>query len=311
MKTWCKWCLFFLVLVTTGTVMGDELPKVNATAAILVNAETGEVLYSKHSRNIMAPASTTKIMTAIIAIENGNLDRKIKVSRTAAAKPGSSMYLKRGEVQTLRNLLYGLMLASGNDSATAIAEAIAGSERQFARMMTRKAHKLGMKDTQYQNASGLPAAGHYTTAYDMSILARYCLKSQVFAEIVQTKVTAVPSSRSSARRTLKNHNKLLWQYPYTTGIKTGYTRRAGKCLVASANQNGISLISIVLKSNTMYDDSIHLFDFGFQKITPVVDTPIDSTDSESKESQKGPMEMEQENQPTSAPYLPQTDLNRM
>ncbi len=299
MKTWSKWCLLFLVLVTTGTVMGDELPKVNATAAILVNAETGEVLYSKHSRDIMAPASTTKIMTAIIAIENGNLDRKIRVSRAAAAKPGSSMYLKRGEVQTLRNLLYGLMLASGNDSATAIAESIAGSESQFAGMMTRKAHKLGMNNTQYKNASGLPAAGHYTTAYDMSILARYCLKNSVFAQIVQTKVAAVSSSRSSARRTLTNHNKLLWQYPYTTGIKTGYTRRAGKCLVASANQNGTSLISIVLKSDSMYDDSIQLFDFGFQKVAPVAST---TNVSEKEEAKEGSTETDQKDQPVPAPY---------
>jgi serine-type D-Ala-D-Ala carboxypeptidase (penicillin-binding protein 5/6) len=271
MKTFSKWCLLLLVFVVSGMAMADDLPNVNATAAILLNAGTGEVLYARHSRDIMAPASTTKIMTAILAIEMGDLDKTVRVSRIAAAKPGSSMYLHRGEVQTLRNLLYGLMLASGNDSATAIAESIAGSEFRFAQMMTKKARQLGMKDTQYKNASGLPAAGHYTTAYDMALLARYSLKNPVFAQIVQTKVAAVPSSRSSARRTLTNHNKLLWQYPYTTGIKTGYTRRAGKCLVASANQNGVSLISIVLKSSSMYDDSIRLFDFGFQKMAPPVE----------------------------------------
>lgn len=192
------------------------------------------------------------------------------VSRIAAGKPGSSMYLHRGEVQTLRSLLYGLMLASGNDSATAIAESIAGSETTFARMMTKKAHELGMKNTQYKNASGLPAAGHYTTAYDMAILAQYSLKNPIFAEIVQTKVASLPSSRSSRSRTLTNHNKLLWQYPYTTGIKTGYTRRAGKCLVASANQNGVGLISIILKSDSMYNDSINLFNYGFQKLAPAI-----------------------------------------
>jgi D-alanyl-D-alanine carboxypeptidase (penicillin-binding protein 5/6) len=273
MKTWKKWCLFLLVLVISGMVTADDSPVVHATAAVLINADDGEVLFSKNPQVIMAPASTTKIMTAILAIEKGDLDKKIKVSRVAAAKPGSSMDLRRGEVQTLRSLLYGLMLASGNDSATAIAEAIAGSEINFARMMTKKARQLGMKNTQYRNASGLPAVGHYTTAYDMALLARYSLKNPTFAEIVQTKVAAVPSSRSSASRTLTNHNKLLWQYPYTTGIKTGYTRRAGKCLVASANQNGISLISIVLKSNSMYNDSIRLFDFGFQKIAPAVAEP--------------------------------------
>ncbi|HBF35703.1 MAG TPA: D-alanyl-D-alanine carboxypeptidase [Firmicutes bacterium] len=295
MKTWSKWCLLLVILAVAGTVMGDDSPKVNATAAILVNAETGDVLYSKNSHRIMAPASTTKMMTAILAIENGNLDGKVRVSRTAAAKPGSSMYLHRGEVQTLRNLLYGLMLASGNDSAAAIAEAIGGSESHFARMMTEKAHKLGMKDTQYKNASGLPAAGHYTTAYDMAVLARYCLKNPVFAQIVQTKVAAVSSSRSSAHRTLTNHNKLLWQYPYTTGIKTGYTRRAGKCLVASASQNGASLISIVLKSDSMYNDSIQLFDFGFQKLTPVAENSK-SNGQEENVTNEAPTEVEQKAQ---------------
>jgi D-alanyl-D-alanine carboxypeptidase (penicillin-binding protein 5/6) len=268
MKIWYKWCLFLLVFMISGLVMADDLPSVEASAAVLLNGETGEVIFAKHPNTIMAPASTTKIMTAILAIEKGNLDKQIKVSRVAAGKPGSSMYLHRGEVQTLRSLLYGLMLASGNDSATAIAESVAGSEAKFAQMMTRKARQLGMRNTQYKNASGLPAVGHYTTAYDMALLARYCLKNSTFAEIVQTKVVSVPSSRLSASRTLTNHNKLLWDYPYTTGIKTGYTRRAGKCLVASANQNGVSLISIVLKSDAMYNDSVHLFDFGFQKLEP-------------------------------------------
>jgi D-alanyl-D-alanine carboxypeptidase (penicillin-binding protein 5/6) len=268
MKIWSKWCLFLLVFLISGMGMADDSPSVEASAAVLLNGESGEVLFSKHPNIVMAPASTTKIMTAIIAIEKGDLDKKIKVSRIAAAKPGSSMYLQRGEVQTLRSLLYGLMLASGNDSATAIAESIAGSEANFAKLMTQKAHKLGMKHTQYKNASGLPAVGHYTTAYDMAVLARYCLKNPMFAEIVQTKVASVPSSRSNSSRTLTNHNKLLWQYPYTTGIKTGYTRRAGPCLVASANQNGVTLISIILKSNSMYNDSIHLFNYGFQKFAP-------------------------------------------
>jgi D-alanyl-D-alanine carboxypeptidase len=267
----------------------DDSPVVNATAAVLINASNGEVLFTKNANKIMAPASTTKIMTAILAIEKGNLDKEIRVSRNAAAKPGSSMYLHRGEVQTLRSLLYGLMLASGNDSATAIAEYIAGSEPNFAGMMTRKARQLGMKNTQYKNASGLPAVGHYTTAYDMALLARYCLKNPTFAEIVQTKVAALPSSRSSYRRTLTNHNKLLWQYPYTTGIKTGYTRRAGKCLVASADQSGVGLISIVLKSDSMYNDSIQLFDFGFRKMAPASaiedqsqDTSVPERSAESK-----------------------------
>ncbi|HBE80579.1 MAG TPA: D-alanyl-D-alanine carboxypeptidase [Firmicutes bacterium] len=294
MKIFSKWCLILCVITISGIALADDLPNVHASAAVLINADNGELLFAKNPHAIMAPASTTKIMTAILAIEKGNLDKKITISRSAAATPGSSMYLHRGEVQTMRNLLYGLMLASGNDSATAIAESIAGSQAGFARMMTEKAHQLGMKDTQYKNASGLPAKGHYTTAYDMALLARYSLKNPTFAEIVQTKVTSVPSSRSRGRQTLTNHNKLLWQYPYTTGIKTGYTRRAGKCLVASADQNGQSLITIVLKSNSMYNDSIQLFNFGFQKITPIPNSGNNSSNYhdtiDSESAGKGPVD---------------------
>ena len=212
----------------------------------------------------MAPASTTKIMTAILAIEKGNLEDKIKISSRAAAMPGTRMGLRPGEEQTLRDLLYGLMLSSGNDAATAIAEYVSGAEDRFALLMTSKARELGMKKTTFKNASGLPAVNHYTTANDLALLAGYALKNPVFTEIVQTKVASITNSRSNVTRSLTNHNKLLWQYPYTTGIKTGYTRRAGKCLVASATQNDTTLITVVLKSGTMYNDSINLFDFGFQ-----------------------------------------------
>jgi serine-type D-Ala-D-Ala carboxypeptidase (penicillin-binding protein 5/6) len=275
MKNWVVFAvLISIFFAATSGFTADSLT-VNASAAVLINADTGEVLYSKNSDSTMIPASTTKIMTAIIAIENGDLAKKVKVSPRAAAKPGSSMHLQAGEAQTLRDLLYGLLLPSGNDAATAIAECIAGSEEKFARMMTAKARELGMENTCFKNASGLPAAGHYTTAYDMALLADYALKNPTFAEIVQTKSASVPGSRSKVHRSLINHNKLLWQYPYTTGIKTGYTRRAGPCLVASASQNGITLVSVILKSDTMYNDSINLFDYGFQSISGVLNN--DST----------------------------------
>lgn len=267
MKTYLK--LLFLLVITLIPSLGraEDLPAVKATAAILINSETNEVLYSKNSHQKMAPASTTKIMTAILALENGDLNQKIKISYNAATKPPTSMHLHQGEEQTLRNLLYGLLLSSGNDAATAIAEGIAGTEAKFAGMMNEKAKELGMQDTNFKNASGLPAEGHYTTAYDLAILTSYALKNRFFAEIVQTKVATVPNSRSRITRPLTNHNKLLWQYPYTTGVKTGYTRKAGRCLVASACQNKITLISVVLKSDTMYNDSIRLFNYGFSNLT--------------------------------------------
>jgi serine-type D-Ala-D-Ala carboxypeptidase (penicillin-binding protein 5/6) len=270
MKTQYRMLFLLVILIISGVVCTpantEDLLSIKATAAILMNSENGDVLYARNFNRSMAPASTTKIMTAIIAIEKGDLERKVVISATAAVIPGSSMYLRKGEVITLRNLLYGLLLSSGNDAATAIAETIAGTEKKFAVMMNEKARELGMLSTSFKNASGLPAVGHYTTAYDLALLARYALKNPVFSEIVKTKTASIPASRSSRTSSLTNHNKLLWQYPYTTGIKTGYTRKAGKCLVASATQNEVTLISVVLKSDIMYNDSITLFDYGFNNI---------------------------------------------
>lgn len=279
-RVWTIITVILMIILGTNASNAEENFKINASAAVLINAGTGEVLYEKNPHASMAPASTTKMMTAIIAIERGDLERQVKISANAAAIPGSSMHLRRGEKYSLHNLLYGLLLSSGNDAATAIAEDIAGSEAKFARVMNDKARELGMLHTHFANASGLPAAGHYSTAYDLAILARYALKNPVFAAIVQTKFTSVPVSRSKRVKPLQNHNKLLWQYPYTTGIKTGYTRKAGKCLVASATQNETSLISVVLKSGTIYNDSITLFDFGFKNGVPEHEPAPTSVSSE-------------------------------
>lgn len=286
MKHWIWTLLFCMVLLISSITNAITGPSVNAVAAVLINTETGATLYSKNTKAVMAPASTTKIMTAILAIEKGDLEAKVKVSSRAASMPATRMNLRAGEVQSLHDLLYGLMLSSGNDAATAIAEFIAGSETRFAQMMTAKARQLGMAKTSFKNASGLPAANHYTTAQDLAILACYALKNPVFKEIVQTKIATVPSSRSNVIRSLTNHNKLLWQYPYTTGIKTGYTRRAGRCLVASATQSETTLVAVVLKSGNMYNDSINLFDFGFQSIIGEKKQEADSqpTESETVES---------------------------
>jgi D-alanyl-D-alanine carboxypeptidase (penicillin-binding protein 5/6) len=255
----CLW-----VLMIPACVLANDLPEVNSVSAILMNANNGVVLYSKNSKRKMAPASTTKIMTAILAIEKAKLSSTLTISRNAANKPGTSMHLHQGEKVTLKDLLYGLLLSSGNDAATAIAEFISGSEEKFAKLMTQKAHAIGMKDTQFQNASGLPALNHYTTAYDLAILARYALNNKVFAGIVQTKSASIDDEQSN--HYLTNHNKLLWKYQFATGIKTGYTRTAGNCLVASANRDGMNLISVVLKSSSTYQDSIRLFESGFNQL---------------------------------------------
>jgi D-alanyl-D-alanine carboxypeptidase (penicillin-binding protein 5/6) len=239
------------------------VPDLHASAAILIEAASGKVLYTKNSRAIMAPASTTKIMTAILALEHVSLDKTVRIYPTAAAREGSSMDLVNREQKTMRELLYGLMLVSGNDAATAISEAVSGSEANFVRLMNQKAKLLGMKNTHFLNASGLPDIGHYSTAYDLAILTRYALKNGNFAKIVSTKVKKIPGAKPGTSRTLINHNKLLWQYQNTIGVKTGYTRTAGGCLVSAASHNGVKLISVILKSNSIYDDSKELLDYGF------------------------------------------------
>lgn len=261
--------LLFIIFLLSGFLFQIEYgyaattPNLHANAAILIEAGSGKVLYAKNSRAIMAPASTTKIMTAILALEHVSLDKTVLIRPVAAAKEGSSMDLVSREQKTMRELLYGLMLVSGNDAATAIAEAVSGSEANFAQLMNRKAKLLGMKNTHFLNASGLPDIGHYTTAYDLAILTRYALQNGNFAKIVSTKVKRVPGARPGTNRTLINHNKLLWRYQYTIGVKTGYTRTAGGCLVSAAIHNDIKLISVILKSSSIYDDSKELLNYGF------------------------------------------------
>jgi D-alanyl-D-alanine carboxypeptidase (penicillin-binding protein 5/6) len=254
---------FFLLLLISQLIYADNKPAINARSAILIDSNTGKVLYSKSSLAIMAPASTTKIMTAILTLEKLKMDRIVTVRPEAAAKEGTSMHLKIEEKRTVRELLYGLMLQSGNDAAVALAEAVSGSEKNFTALMNQKAKLLGMKNTYFKNASGLPTIGHYTTAYDMAVLTRYAMKNPAFTAIVGTKQKDIPGPKPGEVRALKNHNKLLWQYPYAIGVKTGYTVSAGGCLVSAASYNGKTLINIVLKTHTIYNDSIKLFNYGF------------------------------------------------
>ena len=240
-------------------------PNVNAVSMILMDSANGEIPYSKNARAIMAPASTTKIMTAVLTLENLDLDKVVTIHPRAASREGTSMDLSANEQTTVRELLYGLMLVSGNDAATALAETLSGTEDKFAQLMTEKARSLGMKNTVFKNASGLPVIGHYTTAYDMALLTRYALKVPGFAKVVSTKFKNFPSTKQTTSRQLKNHNKLLWRYPYATGVKTGYTINAGGCLVSSATHNGKTLITVVLKTPTIYDDTIKLFNYGFRR----------------------------------------------
>ncbi|HBF38486.1 MAG TPA: hypothetical protein DDW50_14350 [Firmicutes bacterium] len=266
MKKILKYAIVTAILLLIPEIICAQYtnkPAINARSAILVDLNSGTVLYSKSSLAIMAPASTTKIMTAILVLEKLNLNRVVTVHPDAASKEGTSMDLHNYEKRTVRELLYGLMLESGNDAATALAEAVSGTEANFTQLMNQKAKLLGMKNTCFKNASGLPVIGHYTTAYDMAILTRYALKNPNFSAIVGTKTKEIPGSKPGEIRQLENHNKLLWRYPYAIGVKTGYTFNAGGCLVSAASYRGKTLINIVLKTSTIYNDSIKLFNYGF------------------------------------------------
>lgn len=254
--------LLFVISITPGSLAANK-PDVKAVSAILMDNATGKVLYAKNALAIMAPASTTKIMTAILVLERLKLNKVVRVSAYAASREGTSMGLQPGEERTVRELLYGMMLVSGNDAATALAEAVSGSEEKFAHLMTEKARSIGMKNTTFKNASGLPVIGHSTTAYDMAVLTHYALNVPGFAKVVSTVYKDVPGKNANESRHLKNHNKLLWKYQYATGVKTGYTISAGGCLVSSARRNGRTLISVVLKTPVIYDDSIALLEYGF------------------------------------------------
>lgn len=260
-KIWLQTLLVvFLIIVPAGAA---GRPNLAASAAILMDFTTGKVIFAKNSTERRAPASTTKILTALVALERGELNQVITTSHNASKIGGSSIWLAPGEKHTLKELLYGILLNSGNDASVAVAEGLAGSEVKFAEWMNEKARAIGAKDTCFKNSNGLPEPGHYTTAYDLALITRYALHNPVFAEIVKTKKKAINWPGREYHRLLVNHNKLLWRYEFADGVKTGYTKQAGRCLVASATKNGQRLIAVVLNSKLMYEDTRKLFEYGF------------------------------------------------
>ena len=260
--------LFLSFMITNVALAAEAPPVIKAKAAIVIDATTGKVLYSKNAEETRYPASTTKIMSLIVALENGKLDDNVTASKNAASTEGLSLELVQGETLTLQDLLYGIMLISGNDATVAVAEHIAGSVEKFAQLMTEKAHLIGAKNTHFTNSSGLPDPDHYTTAHDLARIASYGYKNPVFAEIVGTKHKVIPWEGKDYDRDLYNENRMLWLYEGGNGVKTGYTDAAGRCLVSGAKRDGIQLITVVLDSETMWDDSIALLNFAFTQVKP-------------------------------------------
>ena len=233
----------------------DVLPNVTATAAIVIEASTGHVLYERNPDQHMFPASTTKMMTLITALESNGLDEIVTVGPGAYNAEGSTLWLDVGERIPLGDLLYGMMLISGN-----------GNVPEFAARMTQRAHDLGAVNTNFTNANGLPDPNHYTTARDLAIMAKHGFSVPHFEEICSTKEISFGWIHDDTKL-LRNENQMLWLYRGSNGIKTGYTDAAGRCLVTSAKQNGVQLIAVVLDSLYIWNDSIFLLDYGFGRVS--------------------------------------------
>ncbi|HWJ79984.1 MAG TPA: D-alanyl-D-alanine carboxypeptidase family protein [Niallia sp.] len=244
---------------------------VSANSAILMEQDSGRVIFEKDAYTQRRIASITKIMTAILAVESGKLDETVKVSDRAIRAEGSSIYLKAGEKIKLEDLVYGLMLRSGNDAAIAIAETVGGSIEGFVYLMNQKAEEIGMKNTHFANPHGLDDhEDHYSTAYDMAILTRYAMQNDTYKKIAGTKTYRSESSNDEWDRVWKNKNKLLTSlYEYSTGGKTGYTIRAKRTLVSTAEKDGVSYIAVTLNDPNDWDDHIKMFETAFKQYKKV------------------------------------------
>lgn len=250
-----------------GTVHAEPVPPapgVSAQAAALIDVASGRILYSKQGDQQRLIASLTKIMTAIVAIEQGDPSASVKVSNNAYGKEGSSLYLQLGQEMTLEHMLYGLMLRSGNDAATAIAEHIGGSVEGFAFLMNQKAEELGLENSHFVNPHGLDAEGHYSSANDLATLTAYALKNPLFQEIVKTELKKVPNPNEAWNYQWRNKNKMLYLYEGADGVKTGYTKAAGRGLVSSATREGRQLVVVTIDAPGDWNDHANLLDYGFK-----------------------------------------------
>ncbi len=292
--------LFFIVLMVMTMYLGTAQAapaydgKVEPYAVMLLDANSGDVLYEKNADEIVEPASTTKIMTLLLALEKGDMESVVTVSSNAAKQRGSLLHISSGEEIVFKDLINGMMLASGNDAAVAVAEVLGGSEEGFADMMNDKARDLGMTNTNFVVSHGMHVDNHHTTARDMALLTLYAMQNPDFAQIVgQTTYTMPADNKHSEAWVVTNTNKLLlptdidknnkYYYKYATGIKTGSTPAAGDCLVSSASKDGVNLICLVFKDeyngSERWPLSKSMFEFGFDNFKTLdIQSIIDGTD---------------------------------
>lgn len=256
-----------LILATAFLLLGSVMPvralSLSAQSAVLIDARDGRILYEKDADTPRPMASTTKIMTAIVAIENGDVNEIIEITDEAVGVEGSSIYLQKGEKMTLLELLYALLLQSANDAAVAIAVGVGGSVEGFARMMNEKAIELGLTSTHFENPNGLDADGHVTTARELALLTAYALKNPTFAEIVSTYKRKI-SGPDGGVRLVVNHNKLLNMYDGCVGVKTGFTKKSGRCLVSAACRESLTLVAVTLSAPDDWRDHTALLNHGYE-----------------------------------------------
>ncbi len=245
------------ILVYTAPVLGLEPGNISAKSAVLLDGDSGQVLWEKDADTPRLIASTTKIMTALLTVENAGLDEIVEIPPEATNIEGSSMYLQAGERLTVRDLLHGLMLSSGNDAAVALAIHVCGDVETFVDRMNRRAEEMGLDQIHFANPNGLDDEGNYASARSLGRLAAEAMQNERFREIVAEKYY------QAGNRSLKNHNKLLWQYPGAVGVKTGFTKKAGRILVGSAEKNGRRLIAVTISAPSDWADQAALLDCGF------------------------------------------------
>ena len=261
MRRWFVWILLLAML--GGCAAASEELSIDAKAAVLIDAASGRILYAKNENEMLPMASCTKIMTALLALEHSSPDEKVTAGKNAHGVAGTSIYLSEGETLTMEQMLYGLMLRSGNDAAVAIAEHIAGSIEAFCGMADERADELDA-DARFKNPHGLDAEGHAASALGLARIMRQAMKNEDFRTITGTEEKIIPWVGNEYSRVLQNKNRLLSSYEGTTGGKTGYTSKAGRCLVFSAERDGLELIGVVLNCYDWFNTAEKLLDYGFK-----------------------------------------------
>lgn len=258
---------FLLIILLIGFGCGFTISafaiECGAKGAVLIDAETGQILWEQNSHDHLPPASTTKVLTALLALEKGCLTDIYTVPEDFINDGEASIWLEPGEKQSLENLMYAMLLRSANDSAQIIAIGIAGSQEKFVAMMNEKAAALGLTDSHFVTPNGLHHDDHYTSAYDLAMITREAVKYPLFNQIVVTNRWQLPWADNDYDRVVYNRNQLLDIYEYADGVKNGYTKEAGNCLVSSATKDGMRLIAVVLNCPNMYEESKSIFEYGF------------------------------------------------